>query len=233
MSSMLPQLLQQLQELADPKYAVQVRRFFKDGPGNYAEGDVFMGVRTPQLRKLLPMTDPISLLQIEEMMHSKKHEKRLLALLALVRRYDRSDDALRASIVRLYLKNSCWINNWDLVDLSAYKILGAWLLTRNRDVLETLSRAPLLWERRIAVVSTYAFIKEKQFDDIFLLSKNLLKDPEDLMHKACGWMLREVGKRDESALCRFLDRHRGDMPRTMLRYAIEKFAEPKRQRYLF
>ncbi|MDZ4788296.1 MAG: DNA alkylation repair protein [Blastochloris sp.] len=232
MSSTKSPLLQQLQEMADPDYAVQVRRFFKDGPGGYAEGDVFMGVRIPQIRKLLPQTDSLSLSQLEKILHSKKHEERLLALLALVRRYEQSDDTLRLSIVKIYLDNSRWINNWDLVDLTAHKILGAWLLTREREVLETLSCSPLLWERRIAVVSTYAFIRKRQLADTFLLSKKLLKDPEDLMHKACGWMLREAGKRDEAALCQFLDMHRGDMPRTMLRYAIEKFAEPKRQRYL-
>ena len=165
-------------------------------------------------------------------MRSEWHEERLLALLILVRRFERGDEAAQRAIYDLYLSETRWINNWDLVDVSAYKIVGAWLLRRSRAPLKKLAASHSLWERRIAIVSTFAFIRSGHLEETFSISKKLLGDPEDLIHKACGWMLRECGKRDERELVRFLNAHRRSMPRTMLRYAIEKFPEKRRQEFL-
>ncbi|NJK91229.1 MAG: DNA alkylation repair protein [Blastochloris sp.] len=225
-------LLQKLHQASSPETARLLRAFFKTGPGQYGEGDIFIGVKIPVIRRLLPQGDALSPTQIESMLHSGIHEERLLALLIWVRHYQRGDLNQKKYINSLYLKNTRWINNWDLVDLSAYHILGHWLLDQPRGILHQLAHSPLLWERRIAIVSTFALIRENQFEDTLNLCAGLLQDREDLMHKACGWMLRELGKRDEKVLRQFLDQHRSEMPRTMLRYAIEKFPEPLRQRYL-
>ncbi len=225
-------LLAELHQQANSKDASFLQRFFKTGPGHYGEGDRFIGVRIPAIRKMLPLADGLPLTESEKMLHSSIHEERLLTLMILVRHFQRGDDCQRKKIVNLYLTNTCWINNWDLVDQSAYHIPGSWLLDKPRAVLKKMARSTLLWDRRIAVVSTYAFIRQGDLNDTFELSRMLLGDDEDLMHKACGWMLREAGKRDEKALCRFLDQHASSMPRTMLRYSIEKFPERKRKSYL-
>lgn len=225
-------LLSQLHQHADPRDAAFLQTFFKTGPGQYGEGDHFIGVRIPAIRKILPRADGLPSREAEKLLHSKIHEERLLALMIWVRHFQQGEEPRRKQIVDLYLKNTKWINNWDLVDQSAYHILGSWLLNKPRTILRNLARSPLLWDRRIAVVSTYAFIRKGDLKNIFELSRMLLGDNEDLMHKACGWMLREAGKRDEKALCRFLDEHHSSMPRTMLRYALEKFPESKRKEYL-
>ena len=205
-------------------------RFFKTGPGEYGQGDRFLGIRVPEIRAVAKMDDGMA--DIRSLLHSKWHEERLLALLILVRRFERGDESARKSIFDFYLSATRWINNWDLVDLSAYKIVGAWLLERPRIPLWKLAASGNLWERRIAIVSTFAFIRCGDLEETFALSEHLLNSPEDLMHKACGWMLREAGKRDIRALERFLAAHRCSMPRTMLRYAIEKFPEARRKEYL-
>jgi 3-methyladenine DNA glycosylase AlkD len=224
--------LEKLHKHANPKDARFLQTFFKTGPGQYGEADLFIGVRIPAIRQMLPSSDGLPLTESEKMLHSKIHEERLLALMILVRQFQRGDDSLKKKIVSLYLDNTRWINNWDLVDQSAYHILGSWLLDKPRGLLKKLARSSLLWDRRIAVVCTYAFIRKGDLKNIFELSTMLLGDKEDLMHKACGWMLREAGKRDEKALCLFLDQHAAFMPRTMLRYALEKFPEAKRKEYL-
>jgi len=213
-----------------PGHAEMAARFFKSGPGEYGEGDRFLGIRVPDIRAVAKLDDGRS--DIRGLLHSEWHEERLLGLLILVRRFERGSGAEQRSIFDLYLSETAWINNWDLVDVSAYKIVGAWLLGRLRARLHTLARSQSLWERRIAIVSTYAFIRTGDLDETFSLSRKLLNDREDLLHKACGWMLREAGKRDAGALRRFLDAHLPDMPRTMLRYAIEKFSPEERRRYL-
>jgi 3-methyladenine DNA glycosylase AlkD len=232
MHSSCSHLLARLRAAASPKDALFLQSFFKTGVGQYGEGDVFIGVRVPVLRKLAAGAVDLPLAEVEKMLHSKIHEERLLALLLWVRQFQKGDEARQGLIVERYLANTRWVNNWDLVDQSTYHILGAWLLNRPRTILKRLVRSKLMWDRRIAVVSTYALIKNGYFAEILSLSAMLLQDPEDLMHKACGWMLREVGKRDQQVLCRFLDEHVSLMPRTMLRYAIERFSEARRKRYL-
>lgn len=228
----LEQIKARLHTYADPKDAIFLQKFFKTGKGQYGAGDKFIGVRVPATRKIarefrdVPLQIPIALLK------SKIHEQRLLALIMLVERYKRADETTQKNIYDLYLANTRNINNWDLVDISADKIVGSYLSTRSRSVLKTLAKSESLWERRIAIMSTFHFIRNKQFSDTFTLAKILLCDREDLIHKAVGWMLREVGKRDIGEEEKFLNMHYQKMPRTMLRYAIEKFPEPRRKQYL-
>jgi 3-methyladenine DNA glycosylase AlkD len=230
----LPDLRQKLRQDAAPSQAAIARRFFKTGPGEYGEGDRFLGLKVPQLRAELPHTDALSEADVLDLLHSEWHEERLLALLVLARRFSRAkqDPATQEHLVNLYLAHTKWINNWDLVDSSAPQILGAWLLRRDRAVLDRLAASTSLWEQRIAILATQAFIRAGDFTDTLRLSALFLTHPHDLMHKACGWMLREVGKRDVKPLLAFLDQHTTKMPRTLLRYAIEKLPEETRQAYL-
>ena len=230
----LPDLRQKLRQDATPSQAAIARRFFKTGPGEYGEGDRFLGLKVPQLRAELPHTDALSEADVLDLLHSEWHEERLLALLVLGRRFSRAkqDPATQQHLVNLYLAHTKWINNWDLVDSSAPQILGAWLLRRDRAVLDRLAASTSLWEQRIAILATQAFIRAGDFTDTLRLSALFLTHPHDLMHKACGWMLREVGKRDMKPLLAFLDQHAAKMPRTLLRYAIEKLPEETRQAYL-
>ncbi|MBL9117868.1 MAG: DNA alkylation repair protein [Verrucomicrobiaceae bacterium] len=230
----LDELRRQFRKAGEPAVAEVMRRFFKTGPGEYGEGDKFLGLKVPTTRSFLPDTDSLLLNELEELLHSDWHEERLLALLALVRRYKkaRKDLGLREAIVAFYLKNTRWINNWDLVDTSAPHILGEWLFDRDRAVLRRLARSKDLWEQRIAVLATQAFIRKGDFDLTLELCHELLSHKHDLMHKACGWMLREIGNRDVHVLLAFLDRHAHLMPRTMLRYAIEKLPEKQRMHVL-
>lgn len=203
------------------------------GPGEYSEGDKFQGIRVPDLRALVKKAVDVSLRESLSLLRSEWHEERLMALLLMEHRFERAlRDADRDEIVRAYLANTRWVNNWDLVDASAPSILGAWLLTQKRSVLGDLVRSENLWERRIAIVSTLTLIRSGEFRDTLHLTERLLGDPEDLMHKACGWMLREVGKKDQEVLTNFLAQHAPAMPRTMLRYAIERFPQPERRRWL-
>jgi 3-methyladenine DNA glycosylase AlkD len=208
------------------------RWFFKTGPGEYGAGDRFLGVSLPDLHKLAGLYQPLSLEDVARLLKSRWHEERLLALLILVRRYARGDDRTRDAIHRLYLRSTRWINNWDLVDCSAAQIVGAHLEGADRRELRRLATSRLLWERRIAMIATYHYIKQGHFEDALAVAKLLLNDQENLIHKAVGWMLREVGKRDRGVEERFLRRHGARMPRMMLRYAIERFPEPLRRRYL-
>jgi 3-methyladenine DNA glycosylase AlkD len=221
-----------LRDAGSPKDAVFLQRFFKTGPGQYGEGDQFLGIRVPATRTLARRFADLPLPDVEKLLHDKFHEARLLALVLLVGRYERGDDAERQRVYRLYLANTDRINNWDLVDLSAPNIVGAHLETRSRAPLDKLATSKSLWERRIAIVATYWFIRLRQFDDTFRIATALLDDKHDLIHKAVGWMLREVGKRDESALERFLDRHAKTMPRTALRYSIERMTPERRRHYM-
>jgi 3-methyladenine DNA glycosylase AlkD len=218
--------------LADPKRAPGVQRFFKTGPGEYGEGDRFLGVRVPDLRKLATKYESLPLAGAGELLQSPLHEERLLALLLLVRRYSRGDGDEREAIHRLYLDRMPSINSWDLVDLSAPRIVGAHLEHRDRSLLDSLATAGVVWERRIAILATYHYIQQGDFTDTFRLAEMLLRDRHDLIHKAVGWMLREVGRRDRPALESFLRDHHRVMPRTMLRYAIEKLPEGARRMYM-
>lgn len=222
----------QLRDLADPAKAKILRGFFKTGPGEYGEGDVFLGITVPVLRKLAKEHDGIALKGSLQLLKSTVHEERLLALFLLIRAYSKGDESLKKKIYDLYLINIRFINNWDLVDLSAPNIVGSYLTDRSRKPLYALAKSRNLWKRRIAILSAFTFIKRNEFSDMLRISGMLLADRHDLIHKAVGWMLREVGKRDLSAEERFLQRHYKSMPRTMLRYAIERFPESKRQQYL-
>ena len=228
----LAALRARLRELADPEDACFLQRYFKTGPGEYGEGDVFLGLRVPTLRALAKEYQTLPIDDAAELLRSGAHEERLLALLLLVRLYQRGDDAAKEGIYDLYLASTAAINNWDLVDASAEHVVGAHLWERDRAVLDRLARSELVWERRIAVMATFHFIRRGRFDDTFRIAGVLLHDRHDLIHKAVGWMLREVGKRDQPAEEAFLRQHCRTMPRTMLRYAIERFPEPLRRRYL-
>lgn len=221
-----------LAALGDPGVAAGSRRFFKTGPGEYGEGDLFRGIRVPVLRSLAREYQSIGLPAAGRLLGSPFHEDRLLALLLLVRLYARGDGATREKVYRLYLRKTRFINNWDLVDSSAEHIVGAFLLDKGREPLQRLAKSADLWERRIAVLATFHFIKRGEFGETLGIARTLLSDPEDLIHKAVGWMLREVGGRDPEAEEAFLREHYRRMPRVMLRYAIEKFPEEKRRRYL-
>ncbi len=228
----LNELEKAMAEAADSDIADHSKRFFKTGPGEYGEGDRFMGIRVPVLRSLAKKCRNFSFADMTKLLKSPWHEKRLLSLLILVNRFERADEAEQRRIVTLYLKNTSYINNWDLVDTSAPKILGAWLMHRDKSRLYQMANSEDLWQRRIAIMATLYFIKQEEFDHALRLSEILLSDEHDLIQKAVGWMLREVGNRDGQAERRFLKRHYKKMPRTMLRYAIEKFPEQERQRYL-
>lgn len=208
------------------------QRFFKTGKGQYGEGDVFIGVTVPDVRIVAKQYKDLSLEHIEKLLKSKIHEDRLLALLILVEQFKKGTEAQQKSIARFYLAQLDRVNNWDLVDLSADKILGAWLYERSRTPLYKLVRSKNLWERRVAIISTFYFIRHHDFKDTLRLAEMLLNDQHDLMHKAVGWMLREVGKRDEAVLLKFLDKHAIVMPRTALRYALERLPEAHRKYYL-
>jgi 3-methyladenine DNA glycosylase AlkD len=209
-----------------------LRRFFKTGPGEYAEGDIFLGVAVPVLRKLAKQFQGLKLKSVVDLLRSPIHEERLLALLMLILKYRKSDADNKSRIYRIYLENTRYINNWDLVDVTAKHIIGDFLRDKDKDVLHELARSPSLWDRRIAILSTFHFIENDQFEETLKIARLLVLDRHDLIHKAVGWMLREVGKRNLETEENFLKRHHKTMPRTMLRYAIEKFPEPLRQMYL-
>jgi 3-methyladenine DNA glycosylase AlkD len=221
-----------LRKLGNKQRATNSQWFFKTGPGEYGEGDCFLGIRVPELRKLAKEYQAITLAEATQLLQSPIHEERLLALFILVRAFSKGDEHDKKKIYNLYLGNTRYINNWDLVDTSADHIVGAFLKEKSKRPLYDLARSSDLWERRIAIMSTFHFIKGGEFTKTLKMAQMLLSDKEDLIHKAVGWMLREVGKRHLDSEERFLREHYKQMPRTMLRYAIEKFPEPKRQRYL-
>lgn len=229
---MLETIHEQLKEVSDPKRAAISRRFFKTGPGEYGEGDQFIGIRVPVLRKLARVYKDLPIDSAQDLLRSPVHEERLLALFILIRHYKSGSDETRKRIYRLYLDSTPYVNNWDLVDASAEHIVGDFLFARSKAVLYRLARSGDLWERRIAILSTFCYIKQNAYDDAPKISEMLLTDRADLIHKAVGWMLREIGKRDLAMEEGFLQRHYQKMPRTMLRYAIEKFPEPRRRKYL-
>ena len=225
-------VVRRMRELGKPQRASHSQRFFKTGPGQYGEGDHFLGLTVPQIRAVSREFRDLSLAEVEKLLESRWHEVRLLAVILLANAYRRGDAATQQRIYRLYLRRTDRINNWDLVDISAPTIVGAHLLRRSREPLRKLARSKSLWERRIAMIATQYLIREREFDDALEIAESLLNDPEDLMHKAVGWMLREVGKRDERRLLVFLEMHAGRMPRTALRYAIERLPLAQRRFYM-
>ena len=224
----------ELHSLANPEKAQVLQRFFKTGKGEYAEGDIFLGIQVPQTRKLAKKYSDFSLNEVSSFLESKIHEERLAALLILIEKFKKAkkNKLEQRKIFEFYLANTKYINNWDLVDLSADKIVGEFLLNDEKSILRSLAKSQNFWERRISLLATFAFIKRKKFGETLAISELLLNDEHDLIHKAVGWMLREVGKRNVSVLETFLQQNYKQMPRTMLRYAIEKFPEEKRQMYL-
>jgi 3-methyladenine DNA glycosylase AlkD len=228
----VPEIRARLQKLGTKKRAKGSQRYFKTGPGEYGDGDIFIGVTVPELRRLATEYQSITLREVIQLLRSTIHEERLLALLLLVRAYAKADARTKKHIYDLYLENTHYINNWDLVDASAMHIVGAFLVGKSKKTLHNLTRSNNLWERRIAVMATFHFIKYGEFAASLAIARTLLSDEEDLIHKAVGWMLREIGKRDIQVEEQFLKKHYKRIPRTMLRYAIEQFPEAKRQRYL-
>lgn len=220
---------------ANPAQAAILRRFFKTGPGQYGEGDIFIGLKVPVIRGVVKQFGYVPPREALTLVRSPIHEMRLAGLLLWVKAFEEGDERTRRLVFRLYLQNTRHINNWDLVDLSAPNIVGAFLKPEDDPsaaLLQELAGSGWLWDRRIAVVATFAFIRQGRFEPTLALCRRLLKDSHDLMHKACGWMLREVGKRDRGTLRAFLDVHAGQMPRTMLRYALEHFGPAERAKYM-
>jgi 3-methyladenine DNA glycosylase AlkD len=232
MSELAAEIKTHLKEIGNPDIAKHSQSFFKTGPGEYGEGDIFIGIRVPVLRVVAKKYRQLPLPAAEALLSSAIHEERLLALLILVLQFTHGDTAQRSQIFDCYCRNMKFVNNWDLVDSSAHWIVGAWLEVRSRSRLDNWARSKNLWKRRIAMMSTLAYIKKNDFGDTLRIAETLLHDSEDLIHKAVGWMLREVGNRDRTVEEAFLKLHYKVMPRTMLRYAIEKFPETLRKRYL-
>lgn len=230
---MINELKKELRLLGSAKKAKDLARFFKTGKGQYGEGDVFLGVTVPKQRLIVKKYQNLALADVARLLNSKEHEFRLTALLILVSQFKKGNLANQRKIFKIYLDNAKWINNWDLVDLSAPNIVGAYLLNGDYSILFKLARSHLLWERRIAVLATFAFIKEKKPGIALKIAEILIKDEHDIIHKAVGWMLREAGKRcGIKTETKFLDKHYRTMPRTMLRYAIERFPARLRQKYM-
>ncbi len=233
MKSEISKIKKDLRQVASIEKAQILRRFFKTGQGQYGEGDQFLGIVVPEIRRLVKKYREASREDILTLLHSAFHEERLWALLVLVDQFERGDEKTQKDIFEIYWQNTKFINNWDLVDLTADKIAGAYLKNRDRKILLELAESKILWERRIAILATFHFTKNGECEWTLKIAKKLLGDEQDLIHKAVGWMLREVGKRcSEKVECDFLDQHALKMSRTMLRYAIEKFEEKKRKHYL-
>jgi len=228
----LAELRRTFRALSEPHRAQHALRFFRTGPGEYGEGDKFLGITVPHIRKISKQCTALKDQDVLQLLQSPYHEERLLALLIFVSQYKKADLGRRTTIYNHYLKHKKYVNGWDLVDLSAPNIVGNHLLDRDRSVLYKLAKSKQLWDRRIAIMATFTFIKQHQFDDTLAIARLLLQDEQDLIHKAAGWMLREIGNRNLAVEEAFLHQHYRQMPRTMLRYAIEKFAETRRQQYL-
>ena len=227
---MLSQLKKDLAAKGRKEKVAVYSNFFKTGKGQYGEGDIFIGSTVPDTRSVASSYKDLPFFDIRTLLHSKIHEERLCALLILVYQFQKGNN--QKKIYEFYLKNTKRINNWDLVDSSADKIVGCYLFEKDKKILCTLARSSNLWERRIAIIATFYFIRNKQFEDTLGVSEILLQDKHDLIHKAVGWMLREVGKRDQNILETFLKKYYKIMPRTMLRYSIEKFSDPKKKFYM-
>jgi len=225
---MIEKLKKEINALANPERAEHSKYYFKTGKGEYGEGQVFLGLTMPQQREVAKKYKDLPLEQVQELIESKIHTYRMIALVILTIKYKKNPK----EVFDFYLKNTQYINNWDLVDVTAHKIVGEYLLDKDRAVLYSLAKSSELWEKRISIISTFAFIRRGQLDDTIKIAEILLHDKHDLIHKAVGWMLREVGKKDKQTLTNFLDKYHKEMPRTMLRYSIERFSSEERQFYM-
>ena len=228
----LTEIKKEIKKSANPQKAELLQRFFKTGPGEYGEGDIFLGIMVPVQRSIAKKFKQLPLKDLKELLYSDKHEERLISLLILVEQFRKGDDQLKEEIFTFYHLHRKRINNWDLVDLTAHIISGSYLMDKDKTILYKLADSKNIWDRRIAVLSTFHFIKNNVFNDALCIAEKLLIDKHDLIQKAVGWMLREIGKRDINTEEGFLEKHYKKMPRTMLRYAIEKFPEKKRLAYL-
>ena len=224
---MLNQIKSDLSQLSNPEKAKSLSRFFKTGKGQYGEGDIFLGIPVPEQRKVAKKYFDLPLNDLQELLRSEIHEHRLTALLILVAKYEKTDNSGKDEIFSFYLKNVENINNWDLVDLTAPKIVGDYLFNKDKSILFKLAKSNNLWERRIAILSTFGFIRKNNFKIALRISELLLHDKHDLIHKAVGWMLREIGKRDQEIEEQFLSKYNVQMPRTMLRYAIRNLIKKR------
>jgi len=229
---MLQKIKQDLQKGANPEKAKIYQRFFKTGPGQYGEGDKFLGLTMPEQRVIAKKYINLPLEYISKLLQSQYHEHRMTALVILTYKYPKADETLKKEIYEFYIKSYDKINNWDLVDVTAPRIVGEYLSDKDRTILYDFANSNHLWKKRIAIISTFTFIRKKDFQDTIKISEILLKDTHDLIHKAVGWMLREMGKKDEIQLTNFLDKHHKTMPRTMLRYSLEKLSEAQRKHYM-
>lgn len=229
---MIIELKQELQQFADPVQKDILQRFFKTGPGDYGEGDIFLGIKVPIQRKISKKYTEMPQEELQELLTSPVHEHRFTALLLLIHQYSQGQPTQKKAIFESYLENIHFVNHWDLVDLSAPPIVGDYLQAQSRKILYSLATSKSLWKRRIAIIATLTFIRNNDFEETLTLAKRLLHDEHDLIHKAVGWMLREVGKRDQSVEEKFLNEYCKAMPRVMLRYAIERFDDDKRRLYL-
>ncbi len=229
---MLDQLKRDLLQISDPDHAKRLSGFFKTGKGQYGEGDLFLGIPVPKQRKIAKKYLNLGLNDIQVLLKSKFHEHRFTALVILVSKYQKAEESSKDEIFNFLLQNTDHINNWDLVDLSAPRIIGDYLVDKDRSILYKLAKSNSLWERRIAILAAFKFIANNDFEDALKISELLVDDKHDLIHKAVGWALREIGKRDQELEEKFLNKHVAKMPRTMLRYAIEKFDGKKRKFYL-
>ncbi|MBS3153410.1 DNA alkylation repair protein [Candidatus Woesearchaeota archaeon] len=229
---MLSKLKYELKQIANPEKATILQKFFKTGKGEYGEGDIFLGVTVLEQRKIAKRYVDLDLKDIKELLSNKVHEYRLTGFLILIYKFEKADEKEKKGIVDFYLKNIKSANNWDLIDCVADKILGSYLINKDKEILYELAKTDNLWKKRIAIISTFEFIKNNQFEDTLKISEILLNDEHDLIHKAVGWMLREVGKRDIEIEEAFLKKYYKTMPRTMLRYAIEKFDGKKKEFYM-
>jgi len=229
---MIKEIKKEFKKLSNSEQAKHLQKYFKTGKGEYGEGDLFLGIRVPIIRKIAKKYSNLSISDAAEFLKSPFHEERLFALIVLVEIFRKKNKENKEKIYELYLSNTGYINNWDLVDVSAHHIVGEYLFNRDKKPIYILARSESIWERRISIMSTLYFITNNDFNDTLKIAEVLLKDKEDLIQKAVGWMLREIGKRDPEAEEEFLGKYYKDMPRTMLRYAIEKFSEEKRKSYL-
>jgi 3-methyladenine DNA glycosylase AlkD len=225
-------ILSELCSISDADKASFLKRFFKTGVGEYAEGDVFLGISVPLVRVVVKDNKHTSLHELQKLIGSKYHEARLCAFLIAVEQFKKANEEERSVLFDFFLKNTCYANNWDLVDVAYPHVIGTYLLDKERSILYELAGSPSLWEQRIAIVSTIIFIRNHEFTDTLALSEQLLNHKHDLIHKAVGWMLREVGKRDRELLTDFIERNSKKMSRTTLRYAIEHYPENERQYFL-
>lgn len=226
------QLINELNSYEDPVRAVHSQRFFKTGKGQYGEDDVFIGLTVPQTRQICKKYKELSIDELEKLLESPIHEHRLAAVIIMRKQAERANSVLRKSLYDLYLRRTDRINNWDIIDISCHKIVGAYLADKNRAILYKLARSKQMWERRIAIISTAYFIDKNDLEDTFKIAKVLLNDEQDLIQKATGWMLREAGKKDETRLKEFLDKYASTMPRTMLRYSLERLHPADRAHYM-